>query len=166
MIGNLNWHNGIGEIMYFTYIEKPHPEYDAIIAANKALLGDDFTVFRTCPYDIQDGADIRWKSDVARIMWLRDNPLWRWVDADAEVKIIYPWKPEKTMFYNIRGDFDPCAIYGNGDNVLFEEILEAVTPSIGWLQSWLNSNRNKIDKLGIPKGEIDHKALNLIRQNQ
>ena len=144
---------------YFTFIEVITPPYQEILDHNKSVV--DLKIFRKCPYDIPEGRDKRWRSDVARINWLRDNPSWTWVDADC--KIIKPtdFKNERPMFLNCRSFPDISVIIGNGDRSIYDDLLMSANPDVGWAQSWLNANRSRIDF--VPAGYFDHRGLNLTR---
>jgi hypothetical protein len=157
---------------YFTFIATMDPGYQEIIDHNKSVV--DLTVFSICPYDIKEGKDKRWRSDVARIMWMRDHPDWIWVDADCWIIKPIDFVSEKPMFLNCRGYPDIAAIVGNGDPSIFSEMLEGsnvngggprkvsvVNKDVGWAQGWLNANRSRIDF--IPSGYFDHKGLSKTR---
>lgn len=157
--------------MYFTFIEVIEPNYQAIIDHNKSVV--DLTVFSICPYDIKEGKDKRWRSDVARIMWMRDHPDWIWVDADCWIIKPINFTCERPMFLNCRGYPDIAVIVGNGDPSIFVEMLTGsnanggprksnINADTGWAQSWLSANRSRIDF--IPAGYFDHKGLNLTRK--
>jgi hypothetical protein len=145
---------------YFTFIEVIQPNYQEILDHNKSIV--DLTVFRKCPYDIQEGKDKRWRSDVARIMWMRDHPDWEWIDADCWIIKPIDFKTEKPMFLNCNGQPDIAVIMGNGDSSIFIEMLDAINGDVGWAQGWLDGHRNRISM--IPHGYFDHRGLGLTRK--
>jgi hypothetical protein len=155
---------------YFTFIEHVDPGYQEILDHNKSVV--DLTVFSICPYDIPEGKDKRWRSDVARIMWMRDHPNWIWVDADCWITKPIDFTCEKPMFLNCRSKHDIAVIVGNGDPGIYVEMLEGsyqngggprkvINADCGWAQGWLYANRNRIDF--IPAGYFDHKGLSKTR---
>ena len=144
---------------YFTFIEEISPPYQEIIDHNKGIV--DLTVFRKCSYDIPEGKDKRWRSDVARVMWVRDNPYWTWLDADCKIIKPIDFKCERPMFLNCRSYPDISVIVGSGDPTIFSEMLKNINPDVGWAQSWLTAHRNRFSF--IPSGYFDHKGLNLTR---
>lgn len=149
---------------FFTYIKNITPEYNACIEHNMCLV--PFTVFRICPYKIGVSKDIRNESDIARVMWLKDNPNWNWIDADC--KIIktpdFKMKPETAYMYSFRGQYDPCVIFGNGDKSLFEKLLKNVSEDVGWIQAYCDCHREQIGQ--IPEGYFNHMGLHKLLKKE
>jgi hypothetical protein len=144
---------------YFTFIEKISPEYQEILDHNKSVV--DLKIFDKCPYDIPEGKDKRWRSDVARVRWMIDYPDWIWVDADCWITKPIDFKCEKPMFLNCRSYPDIAVMIGNGDPDIFVSMLKHANPHIGWAQAWLNAHRNRI--AFVPSGYFEHKGLNKTR---
>lgn len=150
---------------YFTYIETIEPQYGRIIEQNKEMLGDDFSVFRSCPWEIEKGNDPRYKSDVARVMWLRENPTWTWIDADALVKVPLVAVPGKIGMLCSFGEYEPAVMVGGGESSVFDDILSCAKGKVGFLQQWSYSHRAFC--VAIPKGSVDHKGMfHRVRKNK
>lgn len=152
--------------MYFTY--NKNNDYLDYLHHNKFILGDDFIVFNKCPYTLDETNDYRYQTDLARLMWLIDNPKWIWIDSD----ILVLKKPDfnlenKPYYYNVAGEPDICAIFGNNCADHFKEVLsyykklmKDFTPKqlkCGWYQNYLSTIKS--DLCFIPDGYFMHKGI-------
>ena len=151
----------MSNVRYFTYIEKMIPAYEEIIEHNKTMV--DLIVYRdTDKYDIKNGKDKRWKSDVFRFMVLRDNPYWIWVDADCKIlKTIDFHMEPKPYFMYVSGEVEIALAIGNGCKKFFSDVCKAVKPKIGWAQDYIGSRRDEIKY--VPKGYFKHFGLHKLR---
>lgn len=142
---------------YFTYIKNIEPEYEIIINKNKLLLGDDFVVFREHIYTIMGGNDIRYESDIFRLMFLRDNPTYVWVDADAYVLKPIDFKLEKVGMLCRRSFYDIAVMIGNGESDVYDDMLKNAEGKVGFAQNWAYRNRDRVAR--IPEGYFNHRGL-------